>query len=171
MTRLAFGEGNDRITVPDWSARVFADCANHHSPNQTPTQWMMPGDSVRAYAERRGLVPASEIMLRERPVASEQAVSAQPRRRLFAGLKLDAGRPAGSVAVLLASPASVLAPMDRDGGTERLARSVVAYAQAWGYRMRQAGLPVCRTRSRRWRRPARRSMRSVRASDGTSMRR
>ena len=27
-----------------------------------------------------GLVPASEIVLRERPVASEQAVSAQPRR-------------------------------------------------------------------------------------------
>ena len=54
MTRLAFSEGNDRITVPDWSARVFADCANHHSPNQTPTQWMMPGDPVRAYAERRG---------------------------------------------------------------------------------------------------------------------
>jgi hypothetical protein len=91
---------------------------------------MMPGDSVRAYAERRGLVPASEIMLRERPVASEQALSGQPRRGLFAGLKLDAGQPAGSVAVLAASPASVLAPMDRDGGAERLARSVVAYARA-----------------------------------------
>jgi hypothetical protein len=95
-------------------------------------------DSVRGYAERPGLVPASEIVLRERSVASEPVVSARPRRSLFAGLKLDAAR-SDPVATQTVSPA----PLDRDGATDQLARSVGAYARAWADadRMRQAGFP------------------------------
>jgi hypothetical protein len=46
-------------------------------------------DSARAYAERRGLVPESEIVVRERQVQHERAEPARLRRGLFAGLKLD----------------------------------------------------------------------------------
>ena len=97
------------------------------------------GDAMRAYAERRGLVPMSEIVLRERPVVPAQAVSARPRRGLFAGLKLDAVRPTPVAAPVVSS-----VPMDRDIATDQLARSVGAYARAWADadRMRQAGLPV-----------------------------
>ena len=48
-------------------------------------------NSVRAYAERRGLVPESEIVLREQPAETQRAEPARPRRGMFAGLKLEAG--------------------------------------------------------------------------------
>jgi hypothetical protein len=38
MTRLAFSEGNDRIMVPDWSARVFADCKQAVGPRHSPSR-------------------------------------------------------------------------------------------------------------------------------------
>jgi Ti-type conjugative transfer relaxase TraA len=97
-------------------------------------------DSTRAYAERRGLAPASEIIVREHPVEPARAAPARPRRSVFAGLKLDA-RPTTERA-----PAHLAAPARAQRGDEadRLARPVAVYARAWAdaNRMRQAGLPV-----------------------------
>jgi hypothetical protein len=96
-------------------------------------------DSARAYAERRGLVPESEIVLRERAAEVPRAESARPRRGLFAGLKLDA-----SPAEAAPSRAALPAPTAEDRAANRLAQSVGVYARAWvdAERMRQAGLPV-----------------------------
>ena len=96
-------------------------------------------DSARAYAERRGLVPESEIVLRERRAETQRAGSARPRRGMFTGLKLAADRteePPG--------PAAAPAVTERDREADRLVRSVGAYARAWSdaERMRRAGLPV-----------------------------
>jgi hypothetical protein len=96
-------------------------------------------DSTRAYAERRGLVPESEIVLRERTAEVPRAEPARPRRGLFAGLKLDSG------------PAAVTPPRtdlptltEQDRTADRLVQSVGVYVRAWSdaERMRQAGLPV-----------------------------
>jgi Ti-type conjugative transfer relaxase TraA len=94
-------------------------------------------DSARAYAERRGLVPASEIVLRDRQAKTQRAEPARPRRGLFAGLKLDVGRPEAAAAV---APAAA----EQNREADRLVRSVGAYARAWAdaERMRAAGLPV-----------------------------
>jgi hypothetical protein len=96
-------------------------------------------DSARAYAERRGLVPESEIVVRERQVQHERAEPARLRRGLFAGLKLDAS-PAEAGPPRAASPA----PTAEDRAADRLAQSVGVYVRAWAdaERMRQAGLPV-----------------------------
>ncbi|MBW4091871.1 MAG: Ti-type conjugative transfer relaxase TraA [Proteobacteria bacterium] len=102
----------------------------------------LPGEtrgSARAYAERRGLVPESEIVLREPVAEVARGEPARPRRGMFAGLKLDAGRAE-------AGPAHVVAPAvtKRDRGVDWLGPSVGDYARAWSdaERMRQAGLPV-----------------------------
>jgi len=96
-------------------------------------------DSARAYAERRGLVPESEIVLRERPVEAPRAEPARPRRGMFAGLKLEADPP-------MAAPAPVVSPAttEQDRAADRLVQSVGVYARAWSdqARMREAGLPV-----------------------------
>jgi len=62
--------------------------------------------AARDYAERRGLVPESEIVVHERAEAARQAEAARreaertepprPRRGMFAGLKLSAGPTAGA---------------------------------------------------------------------------
>ena len=96
-------------------------------------------NSARAYAERRGLVPESEIVLRERTAEVPGAEPARPRRGLFAGLKLDAGHAA-------VTPARTDAPAqtEQDRAADRLVQSVGIYVRAWSdaERMRQAGLPV-----------------------------
>ncbi|HUN38748.1 MAG TPA: hypothetical protein VMU81_00515 [Acetobacteraceae bacterium] len=94
---------------------------------------------MRAYAERRGLVPESEIVLRHRPAETQRAEPAKPRRGMFAGLKLDAGRSEPTP-----TPAVVPATTEREREADRLVQSVGAYARAWAdtARMRQAGLPV-----------------------------
>jgi Ti-type conjugative transfer relaxase TraA len=96
-------------------------------------------DSVRAYAERRGLVPESEIVLRQRAEAVQHAEPAKPRRGMFAGLKLDAGR-----AEPVAAPAVAPVTTEREREADRLVQSVGVYARAWAdtARMHQAGLPV-----------------------------
>ena len=58
------------------------------------------GDSVRAYAERRGLVPESEIIVQGRPVVAEpvqEAPKPAARRGKFSGLRLDASRTSDAV--------------------------------------------------------------------------
>ena len=94
---------------------------------------------ARAYAERRGLVPESEIVLRAPPVEVARGEPALPRRGMFAGLKLEAGRAEATPA-----PAAAPAVTKQDRETDRLVRSVGDYARAWSdaERMRQAGLPV-----------------------------
>ena len=64
---------------------------------------------------------------------------ARPRRGMFAGLKLDAGRPEA-----VPAPAVAPATTEQDREADRLVQSVGAYARAWSdtERMRQAGLPV-----------------------------
>jgi Ti-type conjugative transfer relaxase TraA len=95
--------------------------------------------SARAYAERRGLVPESEIVLREPAVEVARGEPARPRRGMFAGLKLEAGRAEAGPA-----PAGVPAVTMRDRGADQLGPSAGDYARAWSdaERMRQAGLPV-----------------------------
>jgi Ti-type conjugative transfer relaxase TraA len=109
------------------------------TPEEPEIQRESAADSMRAYAERRGLVPESEIVLRHRPAETQRAEPARPRRGMFAGLKLDAGRPEPV-------PASAVAPAttEQEREADRLAQSVGAYARAWAdtARMRQAGLPV-----------------------------
>ena len=96
-------------------------------------------DSARAYAERRGLVPESEIVLHERSMEASRAEPARPRRGMFAGLKLEIGPPAAAP-----TPAIPPAVTERDREADRLVSSVGVYARAWSdaARMRQAGLPV-----------------------------
>jgi hypothetical protein len=97
-------------------------------------------ESTRAYAERRGLAPESEIVVRDRQTEATRTESERPRRSLFAGLKLDA-RP-----VTEATPSRPTAPTPAEPSreTDQLGRSVATYARAWADadRMRQAGLPV-----------------------------
>jgi hypothetical protein len=95
--------------------------------------------SVRAYAERRGLVPESEIVLREPAVEVARGGPVRPRRGLFAGLKLETGRPE-----VVPAPAAAPAVTKQDREAGRLVRSVGDYARAWSdaERMREAGLPV-----------------------------
>jgi Ti-type conjugative transfer relaxase TraA len=96
-------------------------------------------DSVRAYAERRGLVPESEIVLRGHEAETPRAEPARPRRGMFTGLKLEAGP-----ATMAPTPAAAPAVTERDREADRLVQSVGTYARAWSdaERMRQAGLPV-----------------------------
>jgi hypothetical protein len=97
-------------------------------------------ESARAYAERRGLAPESEIVVRERQTDSARADSVRPRRSVFAGLKLDARPTAEATSSHPVPPA----PAEQGHETDQLGRSVAAYARAWSdaERMRQAGLPV-----------------------------
>ncbi len=102
-------------------------------------------DSMRAYAKRRGLVspdgraPESEIVLRGPPVEGPRGEPARPRRGMFTGLKLEAGR-----TDVTPAPAGVPAVTERDRDADRLGRSVRDYARAWSdaERMHRAGLPV-----------------------------
>ena len=125
-----------------------------------------------SYAERRGLVPETEIVLRERE--AQRAEPARPRRGVFAGLKLSAGPTAGAGAgaepererqaeakraeparrrsmfaglKLSAAPmaeAHHATPAEREREAARLRSAVRAYARAWADegRMRQAELPL-----------------------------
>src|SRR5271166_2136034 len=79
-------------------------------------------DAVWAYAERRGLVPESEIILRERQAESRVAEAPALRRGMFAGLKLKVGdsparpaaeRTAEAETAVEAAPAAFL-PAHRD---------------------------------------------------------
>jgi hypothetical protein len=99
-------------------------------------------DSVRAYAERRGLVPESEIVLREQPVEPQRAEPARKRRGLFAGLKLGAGPEMAQGAVNLQPPPPALT--ERQHQEARREEMVADYARAWSdtQRMRRAALPV-----------------------------
>ena len=95
----------------------------------------------RAYAERRGLVPESEIILRER-----QAEAPAPRRSKFAGLKLGAGRVAPDRGLETEKPTLPKAPQPRqaEAPDARVAREMADYARAWSdaARMGRVGLPV-----------------------------
>ena len=95
-------------------------------------------DSARAYAERRGLVPESEIVLRERAAEVPRAEGGRGAA-LFAGLKLDASTTEMTPSRAGPSPARMA-----EHRADRLTPSVGVYARAWAdaERMRQAGLPV-----------------------------
>jgi Ti-type conjugative transfer relaxase TraA len=96
-------------------------------------------DSARAYAERRGLVPESEIILRERQVEPQRAAPAQPRRSRFAGLKLNAA-PMTPVEMR----ASEQVPHRAPTAEPALSRAVGQFAEAAldATRMVQEKLPV-----------------------------
>jgi Ti-type conjugative transfer relaxase TraA len=110
------------------------------------------GDSVRAYAERRGLVPESEIIVQGRQVVAAPAQEASKpaaRRGKFSGLRLGASRtsdvvpePERVVPPVESTPARGLTEQERQ--QEQMERLAAAYAQAWGdaERMRRKSLPV-----------------------------
>jgi hypothetical protein len=104
-------------------------------------------DSVRAYAERRGLVPESEIVLREHPAETRRAEPARPRRGMFTGLKLEAAPAAATGWCSRWEP--MRGPGRMPSGCVRL------------------GCRCCRIRPRRWRRPTVGSIRSSPASGRT----
>jgi hypothetical protein len=96
-------------------------------------------DSVGAYAARRGLVPESEIIFRERRAeVSHQAEVPAPRRSKFTGLKLNAA-PMTPVRERLAEQASRRAPPE-----SALSRAVGQFAEAVedARRLLRAELPV-----------------------------
>jgi Ti-type conjugative transfer relaxase TraA len=99
-------------------------------------------DSARAYAERRGLVPESEIVLREQPAEPQRAEPVRKRRGLFAGLKLEAGREVVQGVVDRQPPPPALT--ERQHQEARLEEMVADYVRAWSdaERMRRAALPV-----------------------------
>ena len=119
-------------------------------------------ESVRAYAERRGLVPESEIVLHERQaaVSLERAASA-PRRSKFAGLKLNT---ASMGPVRTRQPSEL--PTGRQWSRRCRAR--------WGSLPRRRRMPhgwcgrscrCCRTSRQPWRRVWWRSRRHGQGSD------
>jgi hypothetical protein len=105
-------------------------------------------DSMRRYAgryaERRGLVPVSEIVLRERPVASEPVVSAPPRRSKFAGLRLGIEAATERSRTLEDLTSSMTQPRQGQTPDTQLTRAMGDYARARldAARMEHAGLPV-----------------------------
>jgi Ti-type conjugative transfer relaxase TraA len=111
------------------------------------------GDSVRAYAERRGLVPESEIIVQGRQVVAEVAHEAPKpaaRRGKFSGLRLGASQtsdvvpePERLVPPVESTPARVVVT-EQERQQELLEQLAAAYAQAWGdaERMRRKDLPV-----------------------------
>ena len=106
-------------------------------------------DLVRRYAERRGLVPESQIVVRapERRTGERQAEAPAPRRSRFAGLKLGAGRTAAERALEPPEPAPPgprMVPSREGAEAAQLTRGLTGYARAWkdAARMEQAGLPV-----------------------------
>ena len=110
-------------------------------------------DLVRRYAERRGLAPESQIILRPGRgdrAAGREAEKPTPRRNKFAGLKLK-GELVRQPAERPMERAEPPAPRPADTRTwpeiernERLTRGLTAYTKAWADagRMTRAGLPV-----------------------------
>jgi hypothetical protein len=112
------------------------------------------GDSVRAYAERRGLVPESAIIVQGRQVAAapvHEAPKPAVRRGKFSGLRLGASRTPdvvpeperGLVPPVESTPApAVVTEQERQQAL--LERLAAAYARAWddAERMRRQSLPV-----------------------------
>ena len=135
--RLAHVLGRERLKDTSLDYGLAAGTRAGAGPGERPSpeaRSAAAAEAMRAYAERRGLVPESEIVLREQP-AAERVAPARPRRGMFAGLKLAADRP---------EPAPAPRMTERERDAERLAQSVGAYARAWSdqARMVQAGLPV-----------------------------
>lgn len=119
---------------------------------------------ARRYAELRGLVPDSEIILRREPVRekppAERQAEAPPRRSRFAGLKLGGERagparrpePVGRAAPNRGQEERETTPLAEArmrtpaeiAREEQLRRGLTAYATAWADagRMTAAGLPV-----------------------------
>jgi hypothetical protein len=111
------------------------------------------GDSVRAYAERRGLVPESAIIVQGRQVAAapvHEAPKPAVRRGKFSGLRLGASRtpdvvpePERLVPPVESTPApAVVTEQERQQAL--LEPLAAAYARAWddAERMRRQSLPV-----------------------------
>ena len=97
-------------------------------------------NSVRAYAERRGLVPESEIVLRE-----HAGGNAACRTRPATARDVHRAEAGGRSRPRRRRPRAVSpAVTERDREADRLVQSVGTYARAWSdaERMRQAGLPV-----------------------------
>ena len=107
------------------------------------------GDPVRAYAERRGLAPESEIILQGRPVVAAPAHEAPKpavRRGKFSGLRLGASRTSDVVP----EPERLVPPVEstparrvmteEERRQEQMERLAASYARAWGdaERMRRA---------------------------------
>jgi Ti-type conjugative transfer relaxase TraA len=138
-----------------YAAEDFADPARlaralgRERAKDTTLDYGGEADPVRRYAERRGLDPLrpeSEIVVQV-PVLQPEATSVPaPRRGRFAGLRLDASRPAELPAPVLTPPppAPARVPPERERQRAELEGLAADYARAWldAERMRQAVLPV-----------------------------
>jgi hypothetical protein len=97
-------------------------------------------DYQAGFAERRGIVPHSEILLRRAPEQSEAAP--RVRRGMFAGLRFGAG--ADRVESSERAGPTPRTAAERDPASVRLGAAVAGYTRAFAdaERMRTAGLPV-----------------------------
>jgi Ti-type conjugative transfer relaxase TraA len=146
---VALHYGRDDFGEPTRLARSLS----RERAKDTTLDYDKDENLVRRYAERRGLAPESQIIVRpERgvraPVQEQAAERPSPKRGKFSGLKLDARTPApNGQAERQASapepvPARILAQGERQQA--QLEGVVADYARAWSdaERMRQAELPV-----------------------------
>ena len=140
---VALHYGRDDFSEPARLARTLGrERAKDTTLDYDPLGGREPEDElVRRYAERRGLAPDSSIVVR--PPLVPEPERAAPRRSKFAGLKLDASRPARATPPPEPTPAA-RPPLQPAPQLDREETAIAGYAQAWSDadRMRQAGLPV-----------------------------
>ena len=140
-----------------YAAEDFADPAklarvlSRERAKDTSLDYSEGQDLVRRYAERRGLAPDSQIVVRPEceacaPALAREAPRQAPKRGKFSGLKLDASRTSAEIRQpeLPVPPAHERVLTERERQQARLEGMVAAYARAWSdaERMRQAALPV-----------------------------
>ena len=92
--RLAHVLGRERLKDTSLDYGLAAGTRAGAGPGERPSseaRSAAAAEAMRAYAERRGLVPESEIVLREQP-AAERVQPDRPRRGMFTGLKLATDR-------------------------------------------------------------------------------
>jgi Ti-type conjugative transfer relaxase TraA len=102
----------------------------------TTLDYERESDLVRRYAERRGLVPESEIRVPER--------TAEKARSRFAGLRLEMPREAPGRVPEIAGPLGRETPPDPQARQQEREKDLAAYVRAWSdmARMAPRGLPV-----------------------------
>jgi Ti-type conjugative transfer relaxase TraA len=105
-------------------------------PKDTTLDYERESDLVRRYAERRGLVPESEIRLPERKT--------ERMRSRFAGLRLELPREAPGQVLEIAGPGGREDPPGPEARQQEREQDLTAYVRAWSdmARMGQQNLPV-----------------------------
>jgi Ti-type conjugative transfer relaxase TraA len=105
----------------------------------TTLDYERENDLVRRYAERRGLVPESEIRVR-----APERTAEKMREGRFAGLRLEMPRETPGRVREIAEPLGRADPSDPRARQQERERDLAAYVRAWSdvARMGQQNLPV-----------------------------